>query len=477
MRTLTLAQDTAASHHSRAMLSFCLNHRKCFERTSCISQHKRNWKNDGACSIMALPATDWVAPFFNDTTPLTLVETRVSEFGQFLENMASFSAAKINRTRWEGTLYVHWFLYSKHCLWSPWLDTMSLFLNFYIKTNMLSTWQETLRVFTFSMWHNNPQIFAHMSPHVNFKTGSVDVPAYVKAWLEKKGSSTETVKDADGAEVEGNYSEVTSGAEVQALSVPTPLAKRNRNWVRDADTALAAVDADIMQTLIDHGDPHDVDLEKHMRRQTAGKATFRPLMGAWFNREQAIYAAALQPSVAMSYPLAFLFISRWRKMNNVIANTPVDELPARLKCIIAPSWTFVWYLCVRFQMRWHRPLVLTSDVFNSSVGDPAIGFVGAGGAPCALYMRGEMSLEDVQSGGGQKVMTGQQELFIRATAQLEPVLLRCRKILGIHFTWDYHCFEHLLCEWRKALSHMPPAAGTEKLYRSSGLFHTYLPYF
>ena len=117
-------------------------------------------------------------------------------------------------------------------------------------------WQETLRVFTFSMWHSNPQIFAHMSPHVNFKTGSVDVPAYVKAWLEKKGSSTETVQDADGAEVEGNYSEVTSGAEVQALSVPTPLAKRNKKWVRDADTALAAVDADIMQTLIDHGDPH-----------------------------------------------------------------------------------------------------------------------------------------------------------------------------------------------------------------------------
>ena len=49
-------------------------------------------------------------------------------------------------------------------------------------------------------------------------------------------------------------------------------------------------------------------------------------------------------------------------------------------------------------MRWHRPLILTSDVFNSSVGDPAIGFVGSGGAPCALYMRGEMSLEDVQSG-------------------------------------------------------------------------------
>ena len=76
----------------------------------------------------------------------------------------------------------------------------------------------------------------------------------------------------------------------------------------------------------------------------------------------------------------------------------MDELPARLNCIIAPSWTFVWYLCVRFQMRWHRPLILTSDVFNSSVGDPAIGFVGSGGAPCALYMRGEMSLEDVQSG-------------------------------------------------------------------------------
>ena len=43
-------------------------------------------------------------------------------------------------------------------------------------------------------------------------------------------------------------------------------------------------------------------------------------------------------------------------------------------------------------------MILTSDVFNSSVGDPAIGFVGSGGAPCALYMRGEMSLEDVQSG-------------------------------------------------------------------------------
>jgi hypothetical protein len=49
-----------------------------------------------------------------------------------------------------------------------------------------------------------------------------------------------------------------------------------------------------------------------------------------------------------------------------------------------------------------------------------------------------------------------------------------KELLGSYFVWNYNVFEHLLCEWRKAVQHTwkPPEP-----YAESGRFQSLLPFF
>ena len=282
------------------VLFFCIRHQSYCADEASRACHK--CRSSGGCEFVSFPSLGAMANF-SSTSDVNLQPAAVTQFGNFMLAMASFTKAKIDKQLPHWSLrsdpdLENWFLHSKHCLWSSSLDTTSLCIKRFIRSESLSKPSEILRAFARSLWHNHPHVFEKHWSCVDFRTGSIDVKKYVEEWGRSVSSEAST------SNVEDSQDATWDDALQAGGSVSGPNPKRSRNYLRSA----ARINAGIWPELLDS--LKALPPSTAARRATAGRATFRPLMGSLLQQELRLYRDAGHEDV----PLAYLFLSCFDKM-------------------------------------------------------------------------------------------------------------------------------------------------------------------